>query len=59
MKKYHTYFVSWIVPNATPMHIGNLTFSTYTTGTQLVQDAICSVQKVHPEAIVLNIVKLD
>ena len=59
MKKNHTYFVSWIVPNAIQTHIGNGTFTTKATGVQLVQDAINSAQTVHPEAIVLNICKLD
>ena len=60
MKRYHTYFVSWIVPNKTPMHIGNLTFSTYSTGVQLVKDSINAVQtEVDPTAVVLNIVELD
>ena len=59
MTKYHTYFVSWVTPNTTPMHIGNCTFATELTGDLLVKDAINAAQHAHPEAVVLNICKLD
>lgn len=59
MKRYHTYFVFWVAPEGTRTHFGNLTFSTQSKGDQLVKDAICQAQEQHPEAIIMNICRLD
>lgn len=59
MKKYHTYFVSWVATNSIPMHIGNCSFATTRTGEELVKEAIGAAKQAHPDAVVLSIYKLD
>lgn len=60
MSKYHTYFVFWMAGNALgATDIGNLTFRTQSKGELLVKDAICQAQSQNPNAVVVNICKLD
>ena len=61
--KQHTYFISYTIPNmdndSSKLGFGNAIFSTASRGKQLVSDAINIATKSDPNAIVLNIVKLD
>lgn len=54
-----TYFVSWIISSAEPMQIGNAIVLSSETGRDLFMEIINYVQKELPDAVVLNIVKLD
>ena len=54
-----TYFVSWIVADVEPMQIGNATILSSETGRDLFMEVVNAIQKELPNAIVLNIVKLD
>ena len=59
MKRCRTYFVFWVAPEGTRTIFGNLTFSTKSNGGQLVKDAIGKAQEQHPDAIIMNICRLD
>ena len=56
---YHTYFISFVSPNDTGFHVGNLTFRTEATGELLVLDAINMAEHEREDAVLISICKVD